>query len=206
MGLLLYKVSGFLYKKKKIIDASDEHLLSFSQYVCVVKLQDLFMLRVSYAWLFWETMSVMNHAPQTNHSQPCFKRGGQGLNKPSSLSVISVLGSTCIFPVQTFLLFFLSFFFFIAATFTVHILVGQRVWLIPLVQNQILEVYHTSNYLQWQQALLISPSVWRLTPPYHGWHAWVRTDLKHSRRVRVIPCPLLSESSQKAQQSSISTR
>lgn len=152
-----------------------------SQYICTVKLQCLFMQRVSYTWLFWEMLSIMNHGPQTNHSLPCSKRGGQSLNKPLPLSVISILGTTCTFPVQT-----LSTFFFLTVTFTVHILVGQGVWLIPLVQNQILEVYHSSNYLQWQQEPLISPSVWRLTPLYHGLHAWERTDLKQSK---ITPWP-----------------
>lgn len=119
----------------------------------------------------------MNHEPQANCSLLCSKRGGQSLNKPLPLSVISVLGTKCTFPDQTLS----TFFFFYTVTFTVHILVGQGVWLIPLAQNQILAVYHSLNYLQWQQEPLISPSVWRLTPPYHGLHAWARTDLKQSK-------------------------
>lgn len=89
-----------------------------SQYICTVKLQCLFMQRVSYTWLFWEMLSIMNHGPQTNHSLPCSKRGGQSLNKPLPLSVISILGTTCTFPVQTLSTFFFSNCYFYCSYFS----------------------------------------------------------------------------------------
>lgn len=92
---------------------------SRSQDVFFIKLQYLFTWRVSYMLIFWELLSVMNHGPQTCRSRPCSKRGGQSLNKPLPLSVISVLGSACTFPVQTIsTLFFLYRCYFYCSYFS----------------------------------------------------------------------------------------